>query len=172
MMFEAESVTRIERIPFYVADMMEADLEEVVTLEETAGLSRWGYDGYRYDLLQNPAAILLAARSDHPAAMFRRVLGFVMGRMQPSPLEAYDELHVNNIATHPDFRNMGVGRALMVEVMERAKLYGARAAVLEVRASNKAAQHLYFELGYSVLTHRRNYYSSPMEDGFIMTCRL
>lgn len=153
---------------YYIAHMMEADLEEVVELEEMTGLSRWGYDGYLSDLLYNPMAVMLVVRGDEPAAMFRRVLAFLVARVVPSPLEPSDEIHINNIATHPDFRGMGIGKALMKEATSIARIYGARRATLEVRASNLAAQNMYLNLGFEIVGRRRNYYSFPEEDALIM----
>lgn len=155
-------------LKFFVADMMEADLEEAVELEETTGLSRWGYEGYHWDLHYNPMAIMLVARGDEPGAMMRRILGFIVGRVVPSPVEDYDELHINNIATHPDFRRFGVGWALMEEAMARGRIYGAKSVRLEVRASNTAAQLLYYQLGFQAVTRRRNYYYGPTEDAVVM----
>ena len=43
---------------------------------------------------------------------------------------------------------------------------------LEVRVTNLPAQALYRKYGLKVVSLRKNVYSSPMEDGYIMTCKL
>ncbi|MBX7218867.1 MAG: GNAT family N-acetyltransferase [Blastocatellia bacterium] len=153
---------------FYIAHMLELDIPEVVEIEEISNLSRWGYDGYLSDLVYNPMAIMIVARGDEPAAMTRRVLGFLVGRVVPSALHSGDELHINNVGTHPDFRRFGIGRKLIQEANTYATSYGALRSTLEVRASNLPAQQLYLNLGYQVAGRRRNYYSEPEEDGLFM----
>ncbi len=46
---------------------------------------------------------------------------------------------------------------------------GATGAVLEVRASNLAAQALYARFGFRVAGRRKNYYRDPPEDALVMT---
>jgi ribosomal-protein-alanine N-acetyltransferase len=79
-----------------------------------------------------------------------------------------DELHVINVATHPDFRRRGVARALLSTAVERAVHGGARLVLLEVRRSNRAAIELYRGQGFSVMGVRRAYYSDNSEDAIEM----
>ena len=58
-----------------------------------------------------------------------------------------DELHVNNVATHQDYRRIGIGRRLMEAAIDEAGRRGVAHVILEVRASNEPAQLLYRELG-------------------------
>jgi [ribosomal protein S18]-alanine N-acetyltransferase len=147
---------------FEVTQMLEADLKTVVELEETTGLSRWGYEAYRIELFNNPMAIMRVARSLYPVDNLRRVVGFLASRV------TIDELHINNIATHPGFRRMGVGRALMETAIEQSRNFGASRCVLEVRAGNASAQALYARLCFRVIGRRRDYYTNPMEDALVM----
>ena len=43
--------------------MRERDLIDVVEIEETSGLNRWGYDAYRRELFTNPNSIMIVARN-------------------------------------------------------------------------------------------------------------
>jgi ribosomal-protein-alanine N-acetyltransferase len=79
-----------------------------------------------------------------------------------------DELHVINIATHPDFRRQGVGTALMHYALEQALRDQARLVLLEVRRSNRAAIELYRAHGFSAMGVRRAYYSDNDEDAIEM----
>jgi ribosomal-protein-alanine N-acetyltransferase len=146
---------------FEITPLVEADLSEVVEIEEVTGLNRWGYDAYRRELLTNPGAIMLVARPLDVGPL-RRTLGFVASAL------LYEELHINNIATHPDFRRHGIGSALMSAVLDEGVLRGARQCVLEVRASNTVAQALYVAFGFRVNRRRRDYYRSPTEDALEM----
>jgi len=79
-----------------------------------------------------------------------------------------DELHVINVATHPDFRRRGVARALLGAELARAARDRVRLVLLEVRRSNRAAIQLYRTLGFSTLAVRRGYYADNSEDAIEM----
>jgi len=139
--------------------MRERDLIDVVEIEETSGLNRWGYDAYRRELFTNPNSIMIVARSLVPGP---GVLGFFAGWI------VEDELHVNNVAAHRDYRRMGVGRSLMEAAVDEARLRGVSEVLLEVRASNEGAQRMYRNLGFSFVGRRRDYYRLPTEDALVM----
>jgi ribosomal-protein-alanine N-acetyltransferase len=144
---------------FIIEAMQVADLSEVVAIEEMTGLNRWGYDAYKREIQKNPNSIMLVARNLQPGP---RVVGFFAG------WTVEDELHVNNIATHPDFRQRGIGARLVQTAIEEGRRRGIAFVLLEVRASNEAAQSLYRKLGFSFVARRRDYYRFPTEDAFVM----
>ena len=144
---------------YSVDPMRERDLVEVVDIEETSGLNRWGYDAYRRELFTNPNSIMLVARNLIPG---ESVIGFFAGWI------VEDELHVNNVAAHRDYRRIGVGRSLMEAAIDEASRRGVTHVILEVRASNEAAQLLYRDLGFTFIGRRRDYYRLPTEDALVM----
>jgi ribosomal-protein-alanine N-acetyltransferase len=79
-----------------------------------------------------------------------------------------DELHLINVATHPDFRRRGVAHALLGTTLQRAIHDGTRLVLLEVRRSNRAALGLYRAHGFSAMGVRRAYYSDNSEDAIEM----
>jgi ribosomal-protein-alanine N-acetyltransferase len=90
------------------------------------------------------------------------VIGFFAGWI------VEDELHVNNVASHQDYRRIGVGRSLMEAAIDEAGRRGVAHVILEVRASNEAAQLLYRDLGFGFVGRRRDYYRMPTEDALVM----
>ena len=82
-------------------------------------------------------------------------------------LGVLDELEITNVATHPDFRRRGVGRALVSALLDYARREKFLRVTLEVRASNAPAIALYESLGFTPCGLRKNFYSSPCEDGII-----
>ena len=70
-----------------------------------------------------------------------------------------DELHVHNVAVHPQHRRHGIARALMEELMRYAAEFGVARSWLEVRRSNDAARRLYEGFGYAVVGQRAGYYA-------------
>lgn len=80
----------------------------------------------------------------------------------------FDEIHLNNFAVHPSWRQRGIGRALLAHVLADAERLGAPKATLEVRASNTAAIALYEAGGFRRAGLRRGYYTHPVEDALIL----
>jgi ribosomal-protein-alanine N-acetyltransferase len=147
--------------------MSEHDLLEVVEIEESTGLSQWGWDAYRAEL-SKPESIMLVARERAPqrAPGGRTLGGYIAARVNA------DELHVNNIGVRPGSRRRGIGAALLGAALDAAARRGATTAVLEVRAGNAAALSLYGRFGFVVVGERKNYYREPAENAKIMTMRL
>jgi ribosomal-protein-alanine N-acetyltransferase len=127
-------------------------------------LNRWGFDSYKRELFTNPDSVMLVARSPHLEG--RGVIGFFAG------WTVADEMHINNIASHPEYRRIGVGRRLLEHAINEGLMRDVAFVLLEVRASNEAAQTLYKKLGFSYISRRRDYYRSPTEDAFVMKLKL
>jgi len=82
-----------------------------------------------------------------------------------------DEVHLLNLAVHPQRRGSGIGRVLAEAVIDEGRRSGARVMFLEVRAGNVAARRLYRRLGFRDLGVRRGYYG-PGQDAIVMERRL
>lgn len=72
------------------------------------------------------------------------------------------------IATAARARRLGLARAMLAHLIDRARDAGCGAVLLEARASNGAAQALYRSLGFAPIGRRRRYYSAPAEDAVVM----
>jgi ribosomal-protein-alanine N-acetyltransferase len=83
-------------------------------------------------------------------------------------LLAGGEGEIANIATHPAWRGLGVGRALLREALAAADEALAEAIFLEVRESNAAARALYAAQGFVQVGRRKQYYQQPAEDALVM----
>jgi ribosomal-protein-alanine N-acetyltransferase len=79
-----------------------------------------------------------------------------------------DEVQINNIALHPDFRGLGIGEAVLTVILKEVRGKGATFVTMEVRPSNTPAVSLYRKLGFKVLGTRKGYYSNPVEDACVM----
>jgi len=86
--------------------------------------------------------------------------------------DAPDEVHLLQIAVHPDHQRQGLatrlGHRLFADKVGRASVY------LEVRATNTPAQQLYAALGFHTVGRRKTYYpplpgQSRREDAILMT---
>src|SRR5574339_721274 len=68
---------------------------------------------------------------------------------------------VANVATHPDYRRHGIGRALTERVMKQARDKKASAIWLHVRDDNPGAIKLYEELGFREVARRTTWTALP-----------
>jgi ribosomal-protein-alanine N-acetyltransferase len=148
--------------------MTEHDLLEVVEIEESSGLSRWGWAAYYAELQGGNRHLMLVARvSDDDYIYGRpRLAGYIVARM------GADELHINNVAVREPYRRLGIGRALLERILSEGKRSEVPHAFLELRAGNSAALALYEDCGFRVTARRNRYYSEPVEDALVMTVAL
>ncbi len=135
----------------------DADLDGVLDVEGESFTNPWTRDMYAWELQNKSICHIYVVRMDDC-----RVAGFCAFWL------VMDEIHINNVAMRPQFRQQGIGTALLQHVLAEARTLGARRATLEVRASNDGARRLYERLGFYVAGTRRNYYSTPVEDALIL----
>jgi len=74
-----------------------------------------------------------------------------------------EEGHLLNVCVRRDQQGQGLGRQVVVHMLDRAKQRGARIVYLEVRPSNRVAAALYASLGFHEIGIRKDYY--PAEFG-------
>jgi [ribosomal protein S18]-alanine N-acetyltransferase len=77
------------------------------------------------------------------------------------------EASVHTIGVDPDWQGQGIGRALLVALLEVADEYRAP-VYLEVRTDNAAAIALYRAHGFTTIGLRRAYYQPSGADAFTM----
>jgi ribosomal-protein-alanine N-acetyltransferase len=83
-----------------------------------------------------------------------------------------DELHLLDMATHPQHRRQGHSRTLLSALVALAQSERKRLILLEVRTSNTAAIALYQSAGFETTGVRRGYYSDTGEDALEMRITL
>lgn len=79
-----------------------------------------------------------------------------------------DEAQLVNIAVDDKYRRRGYASTLIDKALDLLKSYGYVSCVLEVRVSNSGAIALYRSLGFEKLGIRKDFYSEPLEDAYIM----
>jgi ribosomal-protein-alanine N-acetyltransferase len=144
--------------------MTPADLDRVVAIEKDGFAHPWSRELVERELAHAWSRIVLAVE-DGPDGQ-ERILGFVIYWV------VHDEIHVLNVATAPEARRRGVGRALMDAAADEGRRRGATLVTLEVRRSNAAALALYRALGYRQVGVRPGYYAEEREDAIVMVLDL
>jgi len=150
-----------------ITRMTEHDLLEVVEIEESSGLSRWGWAAYYAELQGANRDLMLIARvAPSPIIEHQRIAGYIVAR------ESAGELHINNVAVREQYRRRGIGSLLLGCIMETAGRLRVQVAFLEVRSGNEAARALYEKTGFKAIARRPAYYSDPSEDAVVMSLTL
>lgn len=129
---------------------------EIEKLSFPSPWSRWCF----LSELSNPVSTTLVAGP--PASEPWQVWGYIIFWV------AAEEMHILNLAVHPDRRRQGIARALLTEAIRLARLQKAAAAWLEVRPSNHPAQALYESFGFTEVGLRPHYYADTQEHAIIM----
>jgi ribosomal-protein-alanine N-acetyltransferase len=79
------------------------------------------------------------------------------------------EAHIISLAVKREWRRRGLGKLLLIELVDQAVKRQAEIVTLEVRVSNYEAQGLYLKHGFIGKGVRRAYYTDNREDALIMT---
>ena len=140
------------------------DLDAIMELEtSTFGSDAWSRGTMRAELGSRHGYYLVAERAQpqHPDAA---LLGYA-GLLAPAGSGQAD---IQTIAVAPSARRHGLGRALMVALLDEARRRQATEVFLEVRADNPHAQALYASLGFEQIAVRPQYYQPDGVDAHIM----
>jgi [ribosomal protein S18]-alanine N-acetyltransferase len=138
------------------------DVDRIVYIERSwHHLSHWSIDSY-YRLLSDETftSSFVAEAEDEDG--LRTIVGFIIVHTASDVAEIY------NIAVDAAHARLGVGRQLMSGAIEEARRRNADRVVLEVRKSNEGAIDFYLGFGFHISGDRKNYYSNPIEDAFVM----
>jgi ribosomal-protein-alanine N-acetyltransferase len=146
------------QIRFFIRRMKEEDLPPVRAIEDLSFSNPWSDNTFLGEI-QNTSISFPLVVVQKPG---ERVIGYIVY------WHVREDVQVNNIAVHPDFRGQGIGEALMRHIIDRVRKNGATFLTLEVRPSNTAAVTLYKKLGFEILGTRKNYYTNPDEDAHLM----
>jgi ribosomal-protein-alanine N-acetyltransferase len=140
--------------------MRPEDLDEVLAIERASFSMPWSRGAFLYEIQQNRVARCRVMRADG------KIVGYLC------VWEIADEIHVTNVAVHPQRRRQGIARALLSGLLDEAQARDLRLVVLEVRPSNREAIALYESFGFRVTGRRRGYYYDTGEDALVMEARL
>lgn len=141
--------------------MRKDDLDSVIAIDRLSFHLPWPESAYSHDLTNNSNAILWVAE-ERPEDGNSKVVGMV------DVWVIQEEAHIATLAVHPDYRGNGIAANLLRIVLIEAYNLGARRAMLEVRESNQAAQSLYKDFGFEIVSRRRRYYRDNNEDALLM----
>ena len=124
--------------------MTEADLPEVVAIEDATQPTPWSAQVFR-DCFSSHYDCRVVERDN-------AIIGFVVLS------SVLDEAHLLNIAVAPAMQRRGIAWAVLKEIIPEYQARVLRYLYLEVRESNAGAQALYQHLGFQIIGRRKHYY--------------
>lgn len=148
---------------FEVKPATSSEIPALKTIETVCGLSPWTIAAYTAEL-DRPDAVALTARFPEG-----ETIGFILGRV---PIQSGNHAEIFNIGTLPEFRNRGIGTALIKEFHAVCLTRKVSAIWLEARKSNHVALAFYHSHGFVAQGSRRNFYTNPVEDAVVMSLSL
>ncbi len=128
-----------------IAPMKDKDIPQVVEIEKLS---------FRFP---KPEAVF---REDEHKYLVARDENKIVGYIGIEKI--LDETHIINMAVHPDYRKLGIGKRLMQHVLNDEDVF-----FLEVRVSNESAKKIYEKYGFKVISVRKGYYADG-EDAYVM----
>ena len=138
-----------------------ADLEAIMELETGIFLSdAWSSGTMRKELVNPYCYYLVGFRPETPDQ-----IDAYAGLLSP---QGAREADIQTIAVATTARRSGLGRTLVLTLMNEARNRGAREVFLEVRADNPSAKALYTSLGFEQLAIRKRYYQPDGVDAIVM----
>ena len=138
-----------------------SDVVDVATLEREVFTDPWSADSFLAEVERKPEIGYPVVIRDDGRLIAYAVAWFIV-----------DELHVGNIAVHPDFQGRGLATLLLEHLMDEGRRRDMVFATLEVRPSNAPALALYGKFGFRQIARRRNYYRDNREDALVLATAL
>lgn len=128
------------------------EIDAVISIEQVSFTDPFSRDMFESELSQEAARIFVAKKGD-------KIVGYIDFWV------VLDEVHLINLAVHPDYRRRGIAKALFLFMLNFVPK--ARFVYLEVRPSNNSAKMFYEKMGFWVIGKRKEYYRDK-EDAMVM----
>lgn len=141
---------------YSIIPMDNTHIEPLAALEKQCFSSPWSRQSIAEELDNQCAHFLVAVTGS-------AVAGYI------GTQEIAGECYITNIAVHPEYRRSGIAQALLSVAIDGAMERACAFITLEVRVSNMPAIALYSKNGFTVAGERRDFYTKPDENAYIMT---
>lgn len=144
----------------FIRAMDISDLERIIELEHLLFTSAWDVSDFMYEILENQFSYNYVLIDDN------QIIGYVGVWIM------YEQSQITTLGIDPQYQRRGLGKQLMMEVIELALSQGCEVMSLEVRVSNNRAISLYESLGFKNQAIRKHYYQDNNEDAYLMVKEL
>lgn len=131
-----------------------SDIFHMVKLEKSAFKTTLGEKFLLQELNDNPFSFY------YVYVLNKTVIGYIGFRVYD------DQAEMMNFVVNPDYQNEGYGSQLLTYCLDELEKKHVKTISLEVRKSNKKAQHVYEKVGFKLSHIRKKYYEN--EDGYVL----
>lgn len=140
---------------YYLREMTAEDGADVAKIELECFSLPWSEEALIASLQQNYSYFVVACTDES-------IIGY------GGVYVVAGEAEIINIAVKSEYRGKGVGKELVMALLQEAKKRDAKNTFLEVRESNINAIALYEKCGFKKNGIRKNFYEKPVENAVIM----
>jgi ribosomal-protein-alanine N-acetyltransferase len=141
----------------YIGEEMNlSHIDDVVEIENLSFKTPWSKSAFIYELTKNKCSKYRVILKDGKVVAYGGMWILL------------DEAHITNIAVHPEYRGIGLGKMIVEHMIKAAKGSGVTSMTLEVRVGNIPAINLYKKYGFEEVAIRKGYYQDTGEDALIM----
>lgn len=137
-----------------IREIKETDIGVIMALENELFESPYSSVDYEFLILKDPLAYGAKVVENEEMIAY----GFIQ--------MIFENASLTTIAVRKQDQRRGIGKKLLLHLIEVAQNNDCQRMVLEVRVSNHRALSLYKKLGFGVNRRRPNYYGN--EDGYEM----
>ncbi len=135
------------------------DIDQLLNIEEYCYDTPWPREAFEEEVGNGDRGMGFVVEDEGLIVGF--LTGMAVGR----------DLHLHNIAVHPDHQNQGVGRELMEAADAYCREREFQSITLEVRTDNAIARRLYLGMGFSAVGTLKDHYG-PGQDAHLYTKKL
>lgn len=144
---------------FRIVPMEEKHIEGALVLERENFSDPWNENDFLY-AVNNQYTYYVAVLDNSDTVI--GVSGIIMSG---------EDADIMNVSVAGCCRRCGIGRAMLLHLINKGKELGVRNYTLEVRVGNTPARSLYESLGFEFEGVRPHFYSNPKEDAAIYWLR-
>ncbi len=141
---------------WHIREMRAEDLDDIMEIESLSFSVPWSKNAFISELKNSDVA------KYYVITIQNGIVGYA------GLWKVLDEAHITNIAVHPQYRNRGMGTALLEKIITVCQKENIANITLEVRKSNETAIKIYKKMGFRHEGIRKEYYRNNKEDAVIM----
>lgn len=147
---------------FQIENAVLEDVNSIKEIEIECELAPWMINDYELELSREDSIFFVVKCNS-------KVIAFLLSRLITSSYSNTDNtIELYNVGVRRNYRNKGIGRLLLKELITKGVIFNVQNIFLEVRKSNKTAISLYNGFGFKVIYDRKDFYTNPKEDGLTM----
>jgi ribosomal-protein-alanine N-acetyltransferase len=141
---------------FRIRKAQARDIESITSIEDQQFQHPWKKKFFTDELTHDICYFYVAEDT-----FSRQVAGYIIFWL------ISEEIELHNLAVAKDYKKKGIGKQLMLFMLDCAETHKVQEIFLEVRESNKEAIAFYEAFQFKRVNVRKDYYSNPIEDAVV-----